>query len=830
MNKNQHYKLRRIFIPVLVTIILASGSSLVRGKMPQTGSIRGKVVADIPDQRKPLSGVTVTLSSVRLGDKKLQTTSDLEGEYDFPGLVAGDYILTVEFSGFKKYEKKLSVQIEATVEHNVLLQPVPISENVTIKDDRVDADKTESTTPSVITQAAMRDAPLIDEKFQDALPLLPGVVRGPDGNLNIKGTRPSQSGILVSSLNVTDPVTGAPAIELPIDAVDTVQVHSNPYSSEFGKFTGAVTTIETRSGDNNLRYLFLGVLPRPRWRDGKLYGVGAATPRIAVGGPIIKDKLFFFQSVEYRFVRTNVPSLEALDEHQRDIKRESFDSFSRLDYVVNNNNRLTASFSIFPQKFDYFNLNTFNPSDTTANFHQRGWFAALNDQATFNSGALLQSSFSVKQFDGDIFGNSGAPYQITPDRNFGGWFNRQHRDSRRYEWLEIFNFAPHGSHTFKAGVNISRTSFAGTDRSTPVTIVRADGTRSQLIEFVGTGDLGLAQNEYSAFVQDKWIVNSRLVFDLGLRYDRDGIGHNNNVAPRLGFVVTPTDSDRTVVRGGIGLFYDKIPLNVGSFEQYQSLLVTRFAADGVTPIDGPRLLLNSAPEDFENPYSVAWNLQLDHQVNQRLLLRFGYEDRATRRDFTLEPTAHALLLQNNGRSRYREFQALARFRFQEGRNIFLSYVGSQARGNLNDFNTYFGNQKHPVIRPDEYGRQPFDAPHRLLFWGDFAVPFNLVLTPVVDYHTGFPFSIVDENQDFVGPRNEGGRFPRLLTLDLLVMKALKIKFRGKEYKGRAGFTVFNITNHWNPRDVQNNIASPQFGTFFNSADRSVRLKFEFVKY
>ena len=46
----------------------------------------------------------------------------------------------------------------------------------------------------------------------------------------------------------------------------------------------------------------------------------------------------------------------------------------------------------------------------------------------------------------------------------------------------------------------------------------------------------------------------------------------------------------------------------------------------------------------------------------------------------------------------------------------------------------------------------------------------------------------------------------MLTLDLLVMKALKIRFRGKEYKGRAGFTVFNITNHWNPRDVQNNLA------------------------
>ncbi len=66
-------------------------------------------------------------------------------------------------------------------------------------------------------------------------------------------------------------------------------------------------------------------------------------------------------------------------------------------------------------------------------------------------------------------------------------------------------------------------------------------------------------------------MNSRVVFDLGLRYDRDGIGKENNFAPRLGLVVTPTDSDRTVVRGGVGLFYDKIPLNIGAFEQYQSL-------------------------------------------------------------------------------------------------------------------------------------------------------------------------------------------------------------------------------------------------------------------
>ena len=90
----------------------------------------------------------------------------------------------------------------------------------------------------------------------------------------------------------------------------------------------------------------------------------------------------------------------------RDSKLESFDSFTRVDYNINATNRLTVSFSLFPQKRDFFNLNSFNPLKTTANFHQRGLFFALDEQAVFGDGGLLQSGFSVKLFDADIFGNS----------------------------------------------------------------------------------------------------------------------------------------------------------------------------------------------------------------------------------------------------------------------------------------------------------------------------------------------------------------------------------------------------------------------------------------
>src|ERR1041384_5209675 len=170
MNKNQHYRITRIFKAVPATLFLFGIFGLISTTAAaQGGNIRGKVVADIPDQRRILPGVAVTLSGERLGEKKLQSVTDLEGQYDFPSLVAGEYLVTVEFSGFKKYEKKLSVQIEATVEHDILLQPVPLTENVTVTDDRTDGSKTESTTPSVITDQALRDAPLIDQKFQDAL-------------------------------------------------------------------------------------------------------------------------------------------------------------------------------------------------------------------------------------------------------------------------------------------------------------------------------------------------------------------------------------------------------------------------------------------------------------------------------------------------------------------------------------------------------------------------------------------------------------------------------------------------------------------------------------
>ena len=229
----------------------------------------------------------------------------------------------------------------------------------------------ESAQHNTISQSVVEKAPNQEEKIENLLPLVPGVVRGPDGRINIKGAQSTQAGWLVNSANVTDPATGGQAINLPIDVVSSVQVISNPYDPEYGKFTGAVSSVETRTSNfDKFHFSIQNLVPRARDRDGSIVGIGAFTPRATITGPLIKDRLAFTQSFEYRFVRTPVESLPPL---QRDTRIESLDSFSQFDLKISERQSATLSLAVFPQKFDYLGLNTFTPQPSTTDLHQRGY-------------------------------------------------------------------------------------------------------------------------------------------------------------------------------------------------------------------------------------------------------------------------------------------------------------------------------------------------------------------------------------------------------------------------------------------------------------------------
>jgi hypothetical protein len=182
-----------------------------------------------------------------------------------------------------------------------------------------------------------------------------------------------------------------------------------------------------------------------------------------------------------------------------------------------------------------------------------------------------------------------------------------------------------------------------------------------------------------------------------------------------------------------------------------------------------------------------------------------------------------LILKSSGKARYSEFQALALYDNDRFHNWTISYVWSRAKGNLNTSDQILGDLPAPVVRPDFYGTLPYDIPHRFLAYGEIKVPHGFLVMPAVEIRSGFPFSFVDDRLDYAGAPNQA-RFPMYFSLDTTILKTFTIPFLDK--KARAGAILFNLTNHFNPRDVQNNLSSLNLGQFYNSLGFSVRGKFE----
>jgi hypothetical protein len=274
------------------------------------------------------------------------------------------------------------------------------------------------------------------------------------------------------------------------------------------------------------------------------------------------------------------------------------------------------------------------------------------------------------------------------------------------------------------------------------------------------------------------------------------------------------------------LFYDRVPLNARAFPLFPDRTLVTFDPTGDVTSSVP--YSNVITGGLKNPRSEAWNVELDRQVVEKLLVRVAYQQRNTVHDLVLNPETTAngnfLSLANNGRDFYREFQIAGRY--QIGRQTLnASYVRSKATGDLNDFNQFFGNDPQAVIQPNARGPLPFDAPNRFLAWGEFSAPWKVTLMPVLDIHTGFPYSLVNEEREFVGHRNDH-RFRGFNSFDLQAYRQFRLPFT-KERKVKVGLGIFNLFNHSNPRDVQNDLDSPRFGEFFNSPDRTFRGKLVF---
>jgi hypothetical protein len=452
----------------------------------------------------------------------------------------------------------------------------------------------------------------------------------------------------------------------------------------------------------------------------------------------------------------------------------------------------------------------------------------------------------MTKFNANIWGAGDADLQLAPGGNSGNYFATQNRDATRIGGTTNFSFAPWrhwGTHNFKIGADVASSEEHGLVNKHPVNLVDASGQLLERLVFTPGLPFEIDDVGTSFFVQDHWTIASRLSMDLGLRAESQEITDSFRMAPRAGISWSPFAGKGTVVNAGFGWFYDRVPLNIYAFDSYPNEFLTQYSPDGEIT-EGPILYKNTLGEVFRHhqlifqgpepgnfsPQSQIWTMRVEQPVAGFLRLRLGYTQNdanglvnVTTEGPDLTSDTGGYLLSGTGGSHYRQVESTARVHLPgDGRQLFFSYVYSRARGNLNDFNNYLGSFPVPIIRPDEVGNLPTSLPNRFLAWGVVQLPAKFRIAPVVEYRDGFPYASLDALQQYVGTPNVN-RYPNFFSVDSRISKDIQVN---PKYGVRLSLACFNLTNHFNPEALHNNVDDPAYGYFFGHRGRRFTVDFD----
>lgn len=797
----------------------------------------------IGDDRKPLAGATIqgkSESAVLCGG-----VTDPQGHAALNCGPVRDLHFTISVTGYVTLTTDVSAldQAAGSVIEVALSKAQKVQQNVTVQAQSQNPVTEASSSETRLPMDQAKSSPLRPSTLVDALPLVPGVIRTPDGRVQIDGFDEEHSALLINSVNVNDPATGDFGLSVPVDSVDRLKVLQSPYLAQYGSFLSGVVDADTRRGGDKWSYSLNDPLPDFRIRSGHLVGLRDASPRLNFGGPLIANHLYLAEGSEYLIDKAEVRTLPFPVDESRST---AFNSFTQVDSILGSRNTVTGTLHFAPHTLQYANLNYFDPQPVTPNADYQEDNGTISEHFGLGRGELV-STFAGTRDASNINGQSQGEMTLTSVGNSGDYFDQQTREATRFQWIETWSPGDvdfHGRHSFQMGTVMGHAEDDGQVLGRDVNIENASGQLLRTVSFDGSGKFDLSDMELAAYVQDHWMVSPHLAFDAGFRGETQSLTYTSRLAPRAGFIWTPREDHSTVVRGGLGVFYDSVPLDTYAFSSYPQQIVTTYDGNG-NITDGPRRYLNLTSTEAKSefpfidqqlrsgnfaPYNVAWNVETEHAVNESVALRFRYIHSDARNQLTLSPQItsawSALVLGGSGELNTRQAEFTARIGATRQRQFFFSYVRQFARGDLTDASSYLGDFPFPVVRSETVASTAGEIPNRFLLWGTADLPWRMHITPHVEYRNGFTWQPVDELQNYVPIASYiQPRYPRYFSTDVKMAKDFDV---GSHHAVRLSVTGRDLTNHTNPLQVHNNLADPAYGTFFGNYGRHFLLDFDFL--
>ena len=588
---------------VLISALLLSLSTAAMAQ-DQVGALRGRLATS---DGLALPGATIAVTSPALQGSR-STVSDVNGVYSLPGLPPGDYTVRFEMSGLGSIERRVAVPLGSPLVLDAVLSPEKVSEVVNVVAPALAPVATPAGAFNLRTDET-RLLPIGRNPFFLA-ELTPGLTDNtPNQNqVTIGGGMAYDNIFLVDGVDVRDNVLGQPNGLFVEEGIQEVQVLTSGISAEYGRFSGGIVNVITRSGGNLFSGAFRANLANAAWSDETPLETSRGTSRASklspvyegiAGGPIVKDRLWFFGGARAErtttanlLPQTNVAYAGRNNNRRYEGKLTGtlapgqtlqgtyIDSHTEM-YAVSHPNSIDPRAITSPIVANRLGVATWrgalaNRAFVTAQYSQKYWQVRDNGGTSTD---IHDSPFLTRGTTPGVPANLeySSPYFDSTDPD--GRHNRQATATLSY----LLGTRGLGSHELKSGaeyfVSTRRTGNSQTstdyifqtdykldaagkpalDASGRLIPVFTTGT-SRLATWIPSRGAAIDITTTSLFVSDRWTAGPRLTLDLGVRYEHVSTEAElqaqsvsaNTFMPRLGAAYALTADGKTVVSATYG--------------------------------------------------------------------------------------------------------------------------------------------------------------------------------------------------------------------------------------------------------------------------------------
>lgn len=830
-------------------------------------------------QQASINNATVTLTNVDTGIAQ-STKADAEGNYEFAFIKPGKYTLAAEQPGFKRFvQKEFTLAVDERARIDIVLQLGETSTTITVEAATVGVQTESSALGEVVTNKKIVEIPLNGRFFLDLALLTAGTVVPSTNNrsfltvpsgigisgINASGTREDSTNYMFDGINLSDMVQNQITFQPNLDMIQEFKVQTNAFSAEYGRNAGIIINGVSKSGTNAIHGTVFEFVRNEKF-DAKNYfdPPGRIAPfkrniyGYSLGGPIVRNRTFFFTSYEGRqgrevaSLKTQVPTeaqragvtnpviqkLLGIVPHANDPtgtffvgpaprKRELNQFTGRIDHNFSEKDALFGSFisnrdSRTEPTLQNNNLpgfGDFRPAkrELLALGYTRVIAPTITNELRAGLNRVLIS------FNQDYLGKPAdfgisSPSTVFPNiivsggMQFGGISGfPQGRGDTTFQYSDTLSWI-RGKHAIKFGAEFRRfrnNNFNGGTGGVlnfPNLAAFLAGNASSATETALPATPALRVSALDTFAQDDYKVTSRLTVNLGLRWEYNGVPseiHNRlsvydfsqnkliqvgtngverpyqrqfaNFGPRLGFAYDLSGKGKTVLRSGVGLYYDQPVTNIvsglGSNPPFATSVNNTSNVNLAAPFNlppGTGSAINAVDPNFKSGRVLSYNLNIQHEAfgtvfqatyvgSQGRHLRLnGDYNQGINGARPIAGFTSINVQESVSNSNYNGMWISADKRLAKGLTFSTSYTFSKSIDNNSVGSSNPQIQDFRNIAA-ERALSDFDARHRFVLSGIYLLPLSAhqsflkrvvegwSIAPIVNLQSGNPFSPIVGN-------------------------------------------------------------------------------------